>query len=95
MIYDNRNFYLLSLHGNCYHCHNGNREFDFNLNDFKTNIDRSSPRLIHPIISLDSLEESAIYNVVHGMEMPPLGVQLRDDNFLEELTLYLEELQSE
>lgn len=78
---------------NCVHCHNGSAEFDLSHRVFlDVTVNQRGPHSGNVLITPGDPEESWLYERVRTREMPPEGVQLRDDAAVARLRAWIEGL---
>jgi hypothetical protein len=75
---------------NCVHCHNGSAEFDLSHGGFlDATVGRQGPRSGKVLITPGDPSASWLFARFQNREMPPLGVQLRDDAAVERLRAWI------
>lgn len=78
---------------NCVHCHNGDAEFDLSHRVFLSGtVGKPGPRSGNVLITPGDPAASWLYERIQRREMPPEGVQLRDDAAVDRLRAWIEAL---
>ena len=79
---------------NCVHCHNGTAQFDMSHDVFlQATVGQPGPYSGQILIKPGDPDASRLFNRLKNGEMPPLGVQLRDDAAVARLRAWIEALQ--
>ena len=83
------------IHGNCAGCHNYKDMWDFShdapLMSWNVRPHRDNTRLLSP----GEPEESAMYRLFASRIMPPLGVQVADDEIIRDMSTWISSLESQ
>lgn len=74
---------------NCVHCHNGVAEFDLSHDVFLDAVVNGAGPSGETLITPGSPDDSEFFHRLQTRQMPPLGVQIRDDEAVERLRLWI------
>lgn len=78
---------------NCVHCHNGSAEFDLSHGTFLASTVGQEGPSGDPLILPGDPEASHLFIRFQNRDMPPIGVQVRDDEAVQRMRDWIQQLQ--